>query len=113
MKLLISGSVLLVAGLAVVGFLCLFAKHQIWRTSKDRDNFKLMTSKLSKEQLKGPLRWYTLTELRNATQSFLERLILGKGGSRCVFWGKLKDGTKVAVKKMPKPSTMLGYEVRH
>jgi hypothetical protein len=112
-KLLISGSVLLVAGLAVVGFLCLFAKHQIRRTSKDRDNFKFMTSKLSKEQLKGPLRWYTLTELRNATQSFSERLILGKGGSGCVFWGKLEDGTEVAVKKMPKPSTMLGYEVRH
>ncbi|KAK8497898.1 hypothetical protein V6N12_076156 [Hibiscus sabdariffa] len=44
-------------------------------------------------------RFFTLNELRNATNNFDEKTVVGVGGFGKVFLGSLEDGTKVAIKR--------------
>lgn len=48
----------------------------------------------------GNLRGFTFRELQNATDNFSSKNILGSGGFGNVYWGKLGDGTLVAVKRL-------------
>lgn len=44
-------------------------------------------------------RYFTFSELQNATQNFDERAVIGVGGFGKVYLGVLEDGTKVAIKR--------------
>ncbi|KAL6995158.1 hypothetical protein U1Q18_005294 [Sarracenia purpurea var. burkii] len=44
-------------------------------------------------------RFFTLTELRNATRNFDESAVIGVGGFGKVYLGEMEDGTKLAVKR--------------
>lgn len=45
-------------------------------------------------------RWYSLTELENATNGFAEGNVIGEGGYGIVYRGVLQDGSVVAVKNL-------------
>ncbi|XWS60499.1 hypothetical protein CRYUN_Cryun07bG0041300 [Craigia yunnanensis] len=44
-------------------------------------------------------RFFTLNELKKATQNFDEKTVIGVGGFGKVFLGVLEDGTKIAIKR--------------
>ncbi|XP_022755522.1 probable receptor-like protein kinase At5g61350 [Durio zibethinus] len=48
---------------------------------------------------KGFGRFFTLNELKNATQNFDEKTVIGVGGFGKVFLGALEDGIKIAIKR--------------
>ncbi|CAN1320831.1 Protein NSP-INTERACTING KINASE 3 [Linum perenne] len=59
----------------------------------------------------GHLRRYTFKELRNATDHFNAKNILGKGGFGIVYKGCLNDGSTVAVKRL-KDYNAVGGEIQ-
>jgi hypothetical protein len=112
-KLLVT--ILVATSAVVVVLLSLFTCLVMWRRKRnasealrDHDLFK---AKLSKSQSVEPLKWYSYSELRSATQNFSAKLLLGKGGSGKVYLGELVDGSQVAVKEISRPSTAVGLEV--
>ncbi|KAG6473065.1 hypothetical protein ZIOFF_066972 [Zingiber officinale] len=44
--------------------------------------------------------WFTLRDLELATNRFSKESVLGEGGYGVVYWGRLINGTQVAVKKL-------------
>jgi hypothetical protein len=68
---------------------------------------------MSKGQGLDPLQWYSLSELRGATQNFAPKQLLGKGGSGKVYLGELLDGTRVAVKDIAVRSSDVALEVSY
>ncbi|KAF2316065.1 hypothetical protein GH714_040860 [Hevea brasiliensis] len=61
-------------------------------------------------------RYFTFSELQNATLNFDEKIVIGVGGFGKVYFGELEDGTKTAIKRgnrvlsraCHKPSTAKG-----
>ncbi|KAL2322046.1 hypothetical protein Fmac_026425 [Flemingia macrophylla] len=47
----------------------------------------------------GPKRFFPISELRQATDNFDEKRVIGVGGFGKVYLGTLEDGTKVAIKR--------------
>ncbi|XP_014506630.1 probable receptor-like protein kinase At5g61350 [Vigna radiata var. radiata] len=47
----------------------------------------------------GPKRFFPFSEMRQATNNFEEKRVIGVGGFGKVYLGTLKDGTKVAIKR--------------
>ncbi|KAK4282836.1 hypothetical protein QN277_014164 [Acacia crassicarpa] len=45
---------------------------------------------------------FTLSDLRNATNHFSNENLIGRGGYSEVYWGRLKDGCLVAIKRLTK-----------
>ncbi|XP_015571923.1 probable receptor-like protein kinase At5g61350 [Ricinus communis] len=52
-------------------------------------------------------RYFTFSELQNATQNFDEKAVIGVGGFGKVYFGELEDGTKTAIKR-GNPSSQQG-----
>lgn len=82
------------------------------RTSSRESGGKLLGARLSLLEGVESMQWFSLSELRAATQNFSEKQLLGKGGSGKVYLGKLPSGAYVAVKDIMKVSTTGALEVR-
>lgn len=76
--------------------MCVFAFW--WRHSRNQRIFFDINDQHNQEAHLGHLKRYTFRELRNATDQFNSRNILGKGGYGVVYKGRLNNGTVVAVK---------------
>ncbi|XP_073059255.1 LOW QUALITY PROTEIN: probable receptor-like protein kinase At5g61350 [Primulina eburnea] len=78
-------------------FLPLSSNQCSFLSSKSKSKTTTFSSIISIGQNLG--RFFTLTELRDATNNFDEKAIVGVGGFGKVFLGELEDGTKVAIKR--------------
>ncbi|KAL5989765.1 hypothetical protein ACLOJK_010659 [Asimina triloba] len=91
---IISGSVATgIVIIVIVVALCLVISKKIKKKKKDRDEGE----EYFQHVLKMPKR-FTYEELFAATENFKDQL--GAGGFGTVFKGELKDGTKIAVKRL-------------
>ncbi|OEL26548.1 Protein NSP-INTERACTING KINASE 3 [Dichanthelium oligosanthes] len=61
----------------------------------------------------GHLKQYRFKEIRNATNNFSQRNILGEGGYGIVYKGHLPDGTPVAVKRLKDHDSVVGDDQFH
>ncbi|XP_034586484.1 protein NSP-INTERACTING KINASE 3 [Setaria viridis] len=66
-----------------------------------------------KEVSLGHLKHYKFKEMRNATNNFSPRNILGEGGYGIVYKGDLPDGTPVAVKRLKNHDSVVGDDQFH
>ncbi|XP_022888089.1 probable LRR receptor-like serine/threonine-protein kinase At2g23950 isoform X1 [Olea europaea var. sylvestris] len=88
--------------LSVVSILLLALGYLVWRrNNKIKQSILYITDMQEEDLVKlGNLRGFTFRELQNATDNFSSKNILGSGGFGNVYWGKLGDGTLVAVKRL-------------
>ncbi|KAM7484216.1 hypothetical protein LguiA_000225 [Lonicera macranthoides] len=82
-----------------------------WRYRHNQQIFFDVNEQYDPEVCLGHLRRYTFKELRNATDHFNSKNILGRGGFGIVYKGLLNDGTIVAVKRL-KDSNTFGGEIQ-
>lgn len=71
------------------------------------------SAKPGREVSLGHLKHYKFKEMRNATNNFSPRNILGEGGYGIVYKGDLPDGTPVAVKRLKNPDSVVGDDQFH
>ncbi|XP_012699908.1 protein NSP-INTERACTING KINASE 3 [Setaria italica] len=74
---------------------------------------RAMRAKPGREVSLGHLKHYKFKEMRNATNNFSPRNILGEGGYGIVYKGDLPDGTPVAVKRLKNPDSVVGDDQFH
>lgn len=77
--------------------LSLYLRHRMHRIEARKQD--LSTSKEKLAMSNSNLQWYTLNEIKTATNNFSTTNLLGCGGFGSVYKGVLADGTEVAVKK--------------
>ncbi|CAN0923966.1 Protein NSP-INTERACTING KINASE 3 [Linum grandiflorum] len=82
-----------------------------WRYRHNKQIFFDVNEQYDPEVRLGHLRRYTFKELRNATDHFNAKNILGKGGFGIVYKGCLNDGSIVAVKRL-KDYNAVGGEIQ-
>ncbi|CAN1320825.1 Protein NSP-INTERACTING KINASE 3 [Linum perenne] len=82
-----------------------------WRYRHNKQIFFDVNEQYDPEVRLGHLRRYTFKELRNATDHFNAKNILGKGGFGIVYKGCLNDGSTVAVKRL-KDYNAVGGEIQ-
>ncbi|XP_042057543.1 protein NSP-INTERACTING KINASE 3-like [Salvia splendens] len=82
-----------------------------WRYMRHQQIFFDINEQYDPEVRLGHLRRYTFKELRDATDHFNAKNILGKGGFGVVYKGRLNNGTVVAVKRI-KDYNAVGGEIQ-
>ncbi|KAL1565638.1 Protein NSP-INTERACTING KINASE 3 [Salvia divinorum] len=82
-----------------------------WRYRRNQQIFFDINEQYDPEVRLGHLRRYTFKELRDATDHFNAKNILGKGGFGVVYKGRLNNGTVVAVKRI-KDYNAVGGEIQ-
>ncbi|KGN59993.2 G-type lectin S-receptor-like serine/threonine-protein kinase At4g27290 isoform X2 [Cucumis sativus] len=85
---IVSATLLIIAALVLVGFYII----------KRRKILEVEKLDVQEEDLELPL--FDLSTVSNATDNFSNSKKLGEGGFGVVFWGKLKDGREIAVKRL-------------
>ncbi|XVF85014.1 hypothetical protein PTKIN_Ptkin17bG0084700 [Pterospermum kingtungense] len=82
-----------------------------WRYRHNQQIFFDVNEQYDPEVCLGHLKRFTFKELRNATDHFNSKNILGRGGFGIVYKGCLNDGTLVAVKRL-KDYNIAGGEIQ-
>ncbi|CAL0315036.1 unnamed protein product [Lupinus luteus] len=91
--------ILLVIFLLTFCFICIRNRRRKRKRNRNRNNMSLGSMEMEElGHVEGG--WYTLRELRVATNGLSESNVIGKGGYGIVYRGILPDGTKVAVKNL-------------
>ncbi|KAG8366644.1 hypothetical protein BUALT_Bualt17G0101100 [Buddleja alternifolia] len=107
LKLILATSI---SGGAFLLLLCAFVSYIIWRRKKRIDEGYLLSRSISfdpssKSDIEGGSFYFGIpifsyTELERATNNFDSSKELGDGGFGTVYYGKLKDGREVAIKRL-------------
>ncbi|XP_047320049.1 protein NSP-INTERACTING KINASE 3-like isoform X2 [Impatiens glandulifera] len=97
-------------GCAVVGVVCI-GLLVLWRYTHNQQVFFDVNDQYDPEVCLGHLKRYSFKELRNATDHFNVKNILGKGGFGVVYKGCLNNGSLVAVKRL-KDYNAVGGEIQ-
>ncbi|KAI9083733.1 hypothetical protein K1719_034322 [Acacia pycnantha] len=96
-------TIALLAVFALVSILCWAHKRktvkQLRLKNFEQNGGNLLLQQLSQQGYTDRTRIFTEVELKNATNHFEERGILGHGGQATVYKGLLPDNTPVAIKK--------------
>nr|TKW25226.1 hypothetical protein SEVIR_3G102100v2 [Setaria viridis] len=85
----------------------------IWQWRRRQRVFAVADAKPGREVSLGHLKHYKFKEMRNATNNFSPRNILGEGGYGIVYKGDLPDGTPVAVKRLKNHDSVVGDDQFH
>ncbi|KAI5067837.1 hypothetical protein GOP47_0018365 [Adiantum capillus-veneris] len=99
------------AGAIVTLVLCLglalsfYVRHRMRKVAASKLDLSTRKEKLAKSN--SNLQWYTLNEIKAATNNFASSNLLGCGGFGSVYKGVLADGKQVAMKKF-KNCTLAG-----
>ncbi|KAL0451120.1 UNVERIFIED_CONTAM: putative receptor-like protein kinase [Sesamum latifolium] len=80
----------------------LFLVYRKWDKKKKQDlmHESYVHSMKSRVLPNSGAKWFHLAELEQATNGFLQKNMIGKGGFGVVYKGTLSDGTEVAVKQI-------------
>ncbi|KAG8366654.1 hypothetical protein BUALT_Bualt17G0102100 [Buddleja alternifolia] len=107
LKLILATSI---SGGAFLLLLCTFVSYIIWRRKKRINEGYLLSRSISfdpspnsdieRESFYFVFPIFSYTELEKATNSFDSSKELGDGGFGTVYYGKLKDGREVAIKRL-------------
>lgn len=79
--------------------LALNASYCSFLSSKSSNKTSNFSSFVSSGALSSLGRYFTLSEIRDATKNFDEKAVIGVGGFGKVYLGELADGTKLAIKR--------------
>uniref|UniRef100_A0A0A9DC00 non-specific serine/threonine protein kinase n=1 Tax=Arundo donax TaxID=35708 RepID=A0A0A9DC00_ARUDO len=111
----VTGSVLLVVGLALVGFYAVRQKKRAQRLVSINNPFASwgsMGEDIGEAPKLKSARFFTLEELKLYTNDFREINAIGAGGYGRVYRGKLPDGQLVAIKRSKEGSMQGGLEFK-
>nr|CAB3465412.1 unnamed protein product [Digitaria exilis] len=109
---IVTGSVLLILGLTLVGFYAVRQKKRAQRLVSINDPFAswgTMGEDIGEAPKLKSARFFTLEELKLCTNYFREINVIGAGGYGRVYRGKLLDGQLVAIKRS-KEGSMQGMK---
>ncbi|WVZ96907.1 hypothetical protein U9M48_042487 [Paspalum notatum var. saurae] len=112
---IVTGSVLLVVGLTLVGFYALRQKKRVQRLVSINNPFASwgsMEQDIGEAPKLKSARFFTLEELKFCTNDFREINAIGAGGYGRVYRGKLPDGMLVAIKRSKEGSMQGGLEFK-
>lgn len=99
------------ASFFALGFMMLVLLKRHKSRHRESEGKLLVGAHLSSFEGVEPMQWFSLSEVRAATQNFSEKQLLGEGGSGKVYLGRLPNGACVAVKDIMKASTSNAIEV--
>ncbi|KAG9457083.1 hypothetical protein H6P81_001591 [Aristolochia fimbriata] len=96
------------AGAGIVFVLCLLGLYFWWRRHRKKNDASRDSEYPETEVLSARPRlrpntgsiWFTIDELKQATDNFSQKNLLGRGGYGIVYKGVLSDGSLVAVKDL-------------
>eukprot|EP00250_Pteridium_aquilinum_P015234 c22464_g1_i1 orf=494-2356(+) len=91
----VGAAVTLILALGVALFF--YSRGQKLRAARNRQEVELSKEKMAKSN--SNLIWFTIAQIKAATNNFSRHNIVGTGGYGNVFRGTLEDGTEVAVKR--------------
>ncbi|KAJ1262079.1 hypothetical protein BS78_09G080000 [Paspalum vaginatum] len=112
---IVTGSVLLVVGLTLVGLYALRQKKRAQRLVSINNPFASwgsMEQGIGEAPKLKSARFFTLEELKLCTNDFRDINAIGAGGYGRVYRGKLPDGTLVAIKRSKEGSMQGGLEFK-
>ncbi|KAF8765797.1 hypothetical protein HU200_008308 [Digitaria exilis] len=112
---IVTGSVLLILGLTLVGFYAVRQKKRAQRLVSINDPFAswgTMGEDIGEAPKLKSARFFTLEELKLCTNYFREINVIGAGGYGRVYRGKLLDGQLVAIKRSKEGSMQGGLEFK-
>ncbi|PVH62517.1 hypothetical protein PAHAL_3G314900 [Panicum hallii] len=112
---IVTGSVLLVVGLTLVGFYAVRQKKRAQKLVSINNPFASwgsMGEDIGEAPKLKSARFFTLEELKLCTNDFREINAIGAGGYGRVYRGKLPDGQLVAIKRSKEGSMQGGLEFK-
>ncbi|KAF8719933.1 hypothetical protein HU200_024699 [Digitaria exilis] len=112
---IVTGSVLLILGLTLVGFYAVRQKKRAQRLVSINNPFAswgTMGEDIGEAPKLKSARFFTLEELKLCTNDFREINVIGAGGYGRVYRGKLLDGQLVAIKRSKEGSMQGGLEFK-
>ncbi|XP_062179791.1 leucine-rich repeat receptor protein kinase HPCA1-like isoform X1 [Phragmites australis] len=112
---IVTGSVLLVVGLTLVGFYAMRQKKRAQRLVSINNPFASwgsMGEDIGEAPKLKSARFFTLEELKLYTNDFREINAIGAGGYGRVYRGKLPDGQLIAIKRSKEGSMQGGLEFK-